>query len=48
MIVDFRYFVDESTGQPHIYNHGIAEAEVEFVLRMPAEDRAARGDSRSA
>jgi hypothetical protein len=31
--MDVRYFQDPETGEPHIYEHGISESEVEFVLR---------------
>ena len=34
-----RYYHDPETGQPHIYGHGVTEAEVEYVLRRPGEDR---------
>jgi hypothetical protein len=34
-----RYYVDAETGQPHLYGHGVTEAEVERVLARPGEDR---------
>lgn len=37
--VDLRFYVDPSTGQPHIERHGVMEAEVEDVLARPVEDR---------
>jgi hypothetical protein len=46
--VDVRYYLDPDTGQPHIYGHGVSEAEVESVLRHPGEDRPGREDSRHA
>jgi hypothetical protein len=46
--VDVRYYLDPDTGQPHIYGHGVSEAEVESVLRHPGEDRPGRDDSRHA
>ena len=46
--MDVRYFHDPETGLPHIYEHGVTEAEVEYVLRHPSEDRPARDDSRHA
>ncbi|HZZ30127.1 MAG TPA: DUF4258 domain-containing protein [Pirellulales bacterium] len=46
--MDVRYFSDAETGEPHIYGHGISEAEVEYVLRHPGEDRPGRDDSRHA
>jgi hypothetical protein len=41
-----RYYVDPETGLPHIYGHGVKEAEVEEVLRAPGEDYAATRGSR--
>jgi hypothetical protein len=41
-----RYYLDEDSGQPHIYNHGVREYEVEEVFERPAEDRRGREDSR--
>jgi hypothetical protein len=32
-------FIDPSTGEPHVYGHGVTEAEVEDVLARPIEDR---------
>jgi hypothetical protein len=46
--VNVRYYIDPETGQPHIYGHGVTEAEVEWVLRSPGEDIAGRDDSRQA
>lgn len=43
-----RYYIDPATGQPHIYNHDVAESEVEEVLARPGEDRAGRDGSRVA
>jgi hypothetical protein len=36
--MDVRYYCDPETGLPHIYDHGITEAEVEWVLTRPGED----------
>jgi hypothetical protein len=36
--LDIRYYRDPDTGQPHIYQHGISEDEVENVLRGTGED----------
>ena len=44
--MDIRYYLDPRTGQPHIYGHGVTEAEVEQVLRGPGEDLPAQRDSR--
>ena len=41
-----RYYIDPDTGQPHMYNHGVRESEVEDVLRRPGEDRPGRDGSR--
>jgi hypothetical protein len=42
--MEVRYFLDAETGQPHIYDHGVIEAEVEQILRGSGEDLpAARG-----
>jgi hypothetical protein len=46
--MDVRYYHDPDTGQPHIYGHGVTEAEVEYVLRHPGEDRPGSDDSRHA
>jgi hypothetical protein len=46
--VDVRYYIDPETEQPHIYRHGVAEHEVEDVLRRPIEDRPGREGSRVA
>ena len=43
-----RYYLDPKTGQPHIYNHNVAESEVEEVLANPGEDRPGREESRVA
>ncbi|MEK6644208.1 MAG: DUF4258 domain-containing protein [Planctomycetota bacterium] len=43
-----RYYIDDSTGLPHIYGHSVGEAEVEEVLERPAEDREGREGSRIA
>ena len=43
-----RYYIDPATDQPHIYNHDVAESEVEEVLTQPGEDRAGRDGSRNA
>jgi len=46
--VKIRFYIDPETGEPHIYNHSVDEAEVEDVLETPGEDRAGRDDSRVA
>lgn len=42
--MDVRYFQDPESDEPHIYDHGITEDEVEFVLRHPGEDRPGSDD----
>ena len=44
--MDFRFYIDPSTDQPHIYNHGIEEYEVEDVMQNALEDRPARNGTR--
>ena len=34
-----RFYLDQPSGQPHIYRHEVTEAEVEEVLASPGEDR---------
>lgn len=34
-----RFYRDPVSGEPHIYNHGVTEEEVEEVIRRPGEDR---------
>jgi hypothetical protein len=46
--MNIRFYIDPETGQPHIYNHGVWEAEVEDVLRDPGEDRPGHEGSRMA
>jgi hypothetical protein len=46
--MDVRYFLDSDTDEPHIYDHGVTEEEVEYVLRHPGEDRPGSDDSRHA
>ena len=46
--VEPRFFIDLSTGQPHIYGHNVTEAEVEDVLARPIEDRPGSEGSRVA
>jgi hypothetical protein len=46
--MNVRFYLDLETGEPHIYNHGVSEDEVEDVLRAPGEDRPGREGSRVA
>jgi hypothetical protein len=43
-----RFYIDPTTGQPHIHNHEVTEEEVEEVLEAPGEDRPGREGSRAA
>ena len=43
-----RFYHDPATGEPHIYNHGVTEDEVEDVIRRPGEDRRGREGARVA
>lgn len=43
--MDLRFFLDPETGEPHIYNHGVNEEDVEEVLADPGEVRRGREDS---
>lgn len=46
--MEIRFFLDPDTGEPHIYQHGVTEEEVEEVLRYPGDDLPGRRDSRLA
>jgi len=46
--MNLRFYLDPSTGQPHIFGHGVDEGEVEEVLEAPGEDRPGRDGSRVA
>ena len=46
--MNIRYYLDPTTGQPHILEHGVNEDEVEDVLETPGEDRPGRDGSRIA
>ncbi len=43
-----RFYIDPETGQPHIYNHGVTEAEVRQVLARPGLVLRGRNNSRFA
>lgn len=43
-----RYYIDPTTDEPHIYEHDVAETEVEDILLNPDEDRSGRDGSRIA
>jgi len=46
--VDLRFYLDPATDEPHIYEHGVGEDEVEEVLANPDDEFSSRGDSRIA
>jgi hypothetical protein len=46
--MNIRFYLDPSTGQPHIYKHSVNEAEVEDVPQAPGEDRPGDEGSRIA
>jgi hypothetical protein len=48
MVMDIRYYLDPETGIPHIHEHGVTEAEVEFILKHRGEDEPCARDSRQA
>jgi predicted ArsR family transcriptional regulator len=43
-----RFYIDPETDEPHIYEHGVTEEEVQQVLQRPGEDRAGDEGSRVA
>ena len=47
-MMNYRYYIDPVSGQPHIYNHDVSEEEVEEVMRNPGEDRPGKEGSRVA
>ena len=46
--VDIRFYIDPTSGLPHVYDHGVNEDEVEQVLANRGEDRPGSRDSRIA
>ena len=46
--MEVRYYLDPDTRQPHIYGHGVTEAEAEWILAHSTEDNACTGGSRQA
>jgi hypothetical protein len=44
--MEVRYYLDPDTREPHIYEHGVSEEEVEHVLRGPGEDFPAQRGAR--
>jgi hypothetical protein len=46
--MEIRFYIDDDTGLPHIYEHGVRETEVADVLRRAVEDRLGSGGARVA
>jgi hypothetical protein len=46
--MEIRYYRNPETQQPHIYDHGVTEAEVEWILADPGEDGPSSDGSRQA
>ena len=46
--MNIRFYLDRTTGQPHILEHGVDETEVQDALETPGEDRPGRDGSRIA
>jgi hypothetical protein len=46
--VDLRFYVDPESGEPHIYNHGVSEEDVQQVLDEPGEERPGKNNARIA
>ncbi len=46
--MEIRYYRDPETGLPHILDHGVTEAEAEWILAHPNEDEACSAGSRQA
>jgi hypothetical protein len=46
--MEVRYYLNPDSGEPHIYEHGVTEEEVEAVLRRPGEDLPAKDGARQA
>ena len=44
--MNVRFYIDPASGEPHVYRHGVNEAEVQDVLTRPLEDRAGSEGSR--
>ena len=46
--MDVRFHLDPDTDLPHIYGHGVTEAEAEYIVRHAGQDRPGRDRSRHA
>jgi hypothetical protein len=45
--MNLRFYLDPSTGQPHIFGHGVDEDEVEEVLEAPVKTATGAKDPES-
>lgn len=45
---EIRFYIDPHTDQPHIYNHGVTEDEVQEILHHPIREEPNRENSRIA
>jgi hypothetical protein len=46
--MDVRYYLNPETNRPHIYDHGVSEAEAEWILRNSTEELPGTEGSRHA
>src|SRR5271166_824257 len=46
--MNIRFYLEPTTGQPHVLEHGVDEREVQDILETPGEDRPGRDGSRAA
>ena len=46
--MDVRFYENPATGLPHIYDHGVTESEVEWILGRPGEDGPSSGGTRQS
>jgi hypothetical protein len=46
--MEIRFYLNPATGLPHVCDHGVTEAEAEWVLAHPAEDEACSEGSRQS
>ena len=46
--MEIRYYLNPVTGLPHVYDHGVTEAEVGQILRRSGEDNPSSGGARQA
>jgi len=46
--LNIRFYLDPESGTPHIWGHGVAEDEVDEVMRHPIEDVTGRDEARTA